>query len=199
MCSVENANAQCYTELASYPSNDQGYGRLQLDKILNFGVSSLNPISFYVIGDVETSSSNYRALTTGESHDHNFITPSVITNDLKVTLCYTDIESLPTSDTSSSVLINNLDIVLIDNNSGQQYQTLTHHIDGDTVNNVEMIIVTADNLSPAASYTVRVSAVGAISSGDQPYSLIISNDIDTYPEQEQVDPNDYYESFFYLR
>lgn len=199
MCIDNEGTDVCYSTISSYPSNDQGYGRLQLDKILNFGESSLHPISFYVIGDIDPLSSHYRTLATGQSNDHTFTTPSIITNDLKITLCYTDIEAALTTDTSQSTLINNLDIVLIDNSNNQIYRTLTFSTDGGTINNVEMILVSAANLSPSRSYTVRVSAVGAISSGSQPYALIISNDIQTFPEQKQSDVTDYYKSFFYLR
>ena len=45
------------TDLTHYPSNEQGYGVIQIDKVLNFATASLNPINLFVMGSASNSSS----------------------------------------------------------------------------------------------------------------------------------------------
>ena len=65
------------TQITKYPSNDQGYGRIQLDNVLNFGkLSSRRPLSLFVMGAALTTSPYYVKLSTNTSHFYTFTTSS---------------------------------------------------------------------------------------------------------------------------
>lgn len=65
------------TDITTYPSNDQGYGRIQLDNVLNFGKrSTRRPLSLFVMGAASKSSAYYVQLSTNSSHYYTFTTSS---------------------------------------------------------------------------------------------------------------------------
>ena len=54
------------TPVSNYPSNEQGYGSIQINNVLNFGVSTINPVNLFVMGSSSNkSASQYVALKIG--------------------------------------------------------------------------------------------------------------------------------------
>jgi hypothetical protein len=85
----------------------QGFGRIQLDNVLNFGTSTVSEnvqLSLFVIGAASYKSKYYRVLTNGEKAEHIFYTTSDETQPtIKITLAYTD---YPGASGSAQPLVN---------------------------------------------------------------------------------------------
>ena len=94
--------------LVGYPSNDQGYGRVQMNNVMNFGIASNDPLSLFVVGDVNPAGSLYRQLNNVD--DFNVFTFRVPTDQsVRITLSYTDYVS---TSSSSSIMVNELFIAV---------------------------------------------------------------------------------------
>ena len=87
-----------------YPSVVQGYGRIQMDKVLNFGgASSRSPLSLFVVGSVNSSQPHYASIRNKTQVDsYAFTTPSSGQTSIRVTLCYTD---YPAASGSNSAMV----------------------------------------------------------------------------------------------
>jgi hypothetical protein len=80
------------TETTSIGDNNQGYGRVQLNRVLSFGVnSSLNGVTLFVKGAASSSSEHYAEITSVSSpHTYTFRTQDHDDLDpIRVTLVYT--------------------------------------------------------------------------------------------------------------
>lgn len=142
-----------------YPSNIQGYGKIRLNSVLNFGVSTLNPISLFVVGAASTSSPHYASLTSLSDSDTYTFTTSADTNQpiIRVTLAYTDAVGTVGA---SVILVNDLTLtVKSPTETFQPLNSATSHID-----NVEMVQI--DTPTPSTTYTVKVSATTLSSTQD---------------------------------
>jgi hypothetical protein len=179
--------------LSAYPSNYQGYGRIQLDTVLNFASSNTNPLSLFVIGSAYNSS-HYAALSTGQSLFYHFTTSS--DNDqstLRVTLTYTD---YPGSSGSSKALVNELDVELyegyVDISNYNDDNVVTYpYRPSSTVDNVRVIDLATP--FPSTTYTVRVYA-DSVSSSTQPFALVVTGTVTaanvTYNDDDSVNNDD---------
>jgi hypothetical protein len=164
----DNDNGLYQQSTGGYPSNIQGYGRIRLSNVLNFGASSANPLTLFVRGAVETSSPFYAALTSPSQVDsYSFQTSSSSeTALLRVTLAYTDEFAVVGS---AITLINALSInVTTGSVSDGTFRSYSPYLAEDIgLNNLLMV----DIPSPSSNtlYTVQVSSVDLNSV--QPYAL----------------------------
>jgi serine protease AprX len=133
--------------LTGRPNNDEGYGRVDVDKATNLGKA--------IIVDEHTG------LSTGDVHKY----PLQVSGGgkLTATLVYTDAAA---SAGAAKSLVNDLDLVVVDP-SGHETSL------GDHTNNYEMIEAQAQ----AGNYEIRVKGTnvpqGPIG-GRQPYALVIT-------------------------
>lgn len=160
----DNTQGVYQQSTGGYPSNIQGYGRIRLDNVLNFGVSSTDPISLFVRGTVNTSSPYYASIDSSLQVDtYKFRTStSSVQPHIRVTLAYTDHYA---AIGSSITLVNALTINVTE---GQTMHSYSPYLAEDIgLNNVLMV----DIESPRSNteYTVQISSV-ALNSG-QPYAL----------------------------
>lgn len=99
---------------SGYPSVVQGYGRIEMKSVLNFGrASSRTPISLFVIGSVNGSQPHYASIKNKTQVDsYSFTTPSgSAVTSIRVTLCYTD---YPAASGASNVMVIVLFMIIID-------------------------------------------------------------------------------------
>jgi hypothetical protein len=173
---------------SDYPNNVAGYGRVQIDTILNFGsVSTNNPLSLYVIGDYDkmdmhkcngTSTKRYYFKTAG-------------TGNVRVTFAYTDKGSSAIGD-----LVNDIDFKIkkctsfsgndINANTFQCTATDTALVPPAlSTKPIQMINI----LSPTdeSIYVVELSCP-PIATYDQPYALVMTQSITKFPDLPENNP-----------
>lgn len=175
----------------SYPSTSQGYGRIQLDSVLNFDVAaSTNPISLFVMGAASSSSSRYASITatgSGQGNYYQFTVPSDSSSlhSVRVTMAYSDIAG--TVGISGSVLVNDLDVIVYE--GAVTSSTVTTGLTkfepyrvsaAPTENTVEVIDIAVSKLTAGRTYTVVVFA-NALSSAEQSYALVVTGDVNAAP------------------
>jgi serine protease AprX len=135
-----------------YPSNNQGWGRVALDRSLNIA---------YV--------NESRALRTGETAKYSFTADG--TDQLKISLVWTD---YPGSTSASTTLVNDLDLI-ITSPSGKVYVgndfSSPYNNNWDYKNNVENVFV---SLSERGTYTIEIDAYN-VPSGSQDFSIAVLN------------------------
>ena len=157
-----------WISLTQYPSAYQGYGRIQMNKVLNFGQSSRSPLTMFVKGGATPSQRHYVAFTTtGQLHAYNFTAGSHGT-PIRVTFCYTDYFG---STSSNNAMINTVTLT-IHSPSGTVLTPMT--TPDTTQSNVQMI----DIDSPVAGgvYTILIHAI-ALSRTPQPYAFVATGDL----------------------
>ena len=170
----DSSGHQSATPLATdiNPSNVQGFGRIQLNNVLNFADTRATPLYLFIIGAAESSNSHYRSLRNGETEKHIFYTTSDATQpSIRITLVYTD---YPGASGSTRPLVNDLNIVVVDTNGAILHRPQSY-IQGQTnVNNVQLILI--DNPLPSTTYTVVVSSSSTLAYA-QSYSLVMTGQI----------------------
>jgi hypothetical protein len=167
----DNDNGLYQQSTGGYPSNIQGFGRIRLSNVLNFGPSSTNPISLFVRGAADSTSPYYASLETESQVDtYIFLTSSSSPQpSIRVTLAFTDeIGAIG----SSVTLVNNLIInVTEEGGAGGSSKAYAPYLEEDLgLNNVVMVDI--PNPRSNTNYTVTVSA-RALNSA-QPYALGMS-------------------------
>ena len=82
-----------------YPSDVQGYGKIQMNKVLNFGDSSNAQLSLFVVGSSTPDQPHYAALhkDNNQNDTYTFLTPTSHRGGVRFTFAYTDLPG--TSDT----------------------------------------------------------------------------------------------------
>jgi subtilisin family serine protease len=150
----------------SYPNNNQGWGRVYLESIVQ--PSGGAKFSF---------ADNTTGLNTGESAQLTY-TVTDSSQPLKITLAWTD---APGSLVANTQLVNNLDLIVTapdgktiyrGNNFNGQFSNTTNKT--DKINNVEGVTVQ----KPATGkWTVKIQAAN-IPLGPQPYSLAVRGMLD---------------------
>jgi hypothetical protein len=163
-------DASKYTTLSGYPSTIQGYGRIQLNKVLNFGPSTTSPITMFVVGAASSSDARYAQLSiTGESKTYNFTTSASSTQpSIRLTFCYTDYFG---TTSSSNALINTLTVSIKSSRGNSFVPYLPSNI---VVSNTQVIDIT--NPTPATTYTVTVKA-NSINRSPQPFAMVITGSL----------------------
>jgi hypothetical protein len=94
-----------------YPNNNQGYGRVQVNSVLNFGAATLSPLTLFVIGDNNPTSARYRTLARNAAPQIFAFTVSS-TQMVRITLAYTDIPC--GSGTCNNIIQNDLGLNVTD-------------------------------------------------------------------------------------
>lgn len=152
--------------LSSYPSTVQGYGRIQLNKVLNFAQSTTDPITLFVLGAANSSQPNYVELTNSDNaHSYTFVT-SATTAAVRVTLAYTDY--FGSSGTSS--LINTIMVTVTDESTDTTFSP--YRVSNFVVTNLQVIDIATP--TAGATYRVDVSVSGSLVTASQPYALVVS-------------------------
>jgi len=160
--------------LDEYPSVYQGYGRVTLNKVLNFGDSSVKGegLSLFVRGGARSSDDYHTMLhETGEEHQYQFVTSDSEVVPIRVTIAFTD----PPPGISWTVAgVNSLGLSLVEEETGMVY--LPYEAFGTSGNNVKMINLESPKLN--SSYVVKVSATSLQS--NQSYALVVTGNITTF-------------------
>ena len=165
-----NGNLQVLESMNIYPNNIQGYGRIQLDAVLNFGKATRKPLTLFVVGAAyRNSTSLYATLSSTGSKATYVVSTSSDTSELRVTLAYTD---MPGVAGSAKPLINDLDVSVIQQSNNERYLPLPNNANS-RIDNVEMIIIS--DPVPYTNYTVTVTAYSL--STVQPYALVITGNV----------------------
>lgn len=147
------------TSLTTYPSNYQGFGRVQINRVLHFGPASTSPLTLSVIGDVSSTSSLYHAFTAAsQSYQTTFAVTSNTT--VRVVMAYSDYSS----GTPTSPIMQN--ILSLSVNDG----TTTFNPYTSSVSNTYYVMDIA--ATPGKTYTVTVQCT-SFSSGPQPFALVM--------------------------
>lgn len=176
------SSVTAYNLVSRYPNVYEGYGRIQLNKVLNFDQATMDPINLFLVGSVNSTQKNYAELTnTNKMNGYVFKTSSTISGTIRVTMVYTD----PVSSAGSFSIVNNITVTVHDSNGN----TFQRYIPSDApqFSNTQVI----DILSPTAStvYTVNVTVHNTLAISPQPYSLVISGEVSFLPDYYQ--PYDY--------
>ncbi len=161
------------TGVSGYPSDREGWGRLQLDRALCFFGANRK----LVVQDVR----NAMGLVTGESSEI-FVTVLTDAQDLRVTMVFTD---PPASVSAADPIINDLDLIVTRLNSqvpGGSVFRGNYFKDGqsmaggvaDEINNVEQVYLP----SPVPGvYSIAAVASAVNSIGPQGYALVVTGDV----------------------
>lgn len=198
---VADASRKSSTQILSGDvSFDKGYGIIQLDAVLNFGPSTIDPLTLFVKGAATNDGSgHYVELSTqGTEHDYDVRT-GANAGVIRVTLAYTD---PPKTTGSTDVLINDLDITLTNINTSQTYYPVWMAEQG-ALNNLEQITVySTDNggTEVVADTVWRVTVKATtLTQGPQAYALVVSTDTvqdlpfqPAYPLVDQEVENEYF-------
>jgi len=165
-------DAQGTLHSVRYPDHHQGYGRIELDQVIDL---TNRKYTLQVFGSANTSDPRYRHFTkTGDLHQYKVtINNSTKVPSLKATLVWTDKPSSPTSCEKSaiSVLTNDLDLKIIGPGGATIFYPVSMGGTGpDRSNNVEVVVV--PNPIPGGNYTIQVLAKSLVTS--QPYALVFT-------------------------
>ena len=151
---------------ATYPSNVQGYGRIDMSSVLNFEAASTAPLNLFVLAGATSSDQHYEEFTlSGQSYQTTFSTTSS-SSPIRITMVYTDYYSstLSSSNTNGEAMQNILSLSVSPGPSPLQ-------VSGTVQSNVQVIDIPTPSTSTV--YTVTVSC-DLLSFGPQPFALVIS-------------------------
>ena len=173
--SSDSSNHHAATQLPggnnNYPSNIQGYGRIELDNVLHFENSKTPKLYLFVIGAAEYGNKHYRSIKNGETEKHTFYTTSdSVQPSIRITLSYTDYAG---TSGSSRPLVNDLNIIVVDGSGTILHRSQTSTGESD-YNNVKMILI--DDPIPDTAYTAIISSNGNLAY-TQPYALVMTGQI----------------------
>lgn len=164
---VSSSGSITITDLKSdsYPSNSQGYGRIELSRLLQFNSpSSTNPLSLFALGDVNSMSPLYVSLNASSQVDTYVINTGekAPSDRIRVTLAYTD---YPASASDTSILKNVLVLKVTESTSGS-----TQTMSGNSV-------LVVDFSSPRALTSYIVSVYSTTLLTQQPYALVMTGQV----------------------
>lgn len=144
-----------------YPSNKQGYGRIQLSNVLNFASSSADGISLFVRGAALSSSPMYVAIgSKAQKHNYTFTTSlDEAQSPIRITLSYSD----DPGTVGGKVVVNDLSIDV--RGGGEDFLPLNRF--DRNINNVEMVVIN----TPVSNTTYTVTVYAEDLSSVQPYAL----------------------------
>ena len=160
----------------TFPNNDQGFGRLHLENVLYFPGDSRKLLVY------DHGFDGSRGIVTGETWERKVVVSSS-SEDLKITLVWTDYPGIPGA---STALVNDLDLVAIAPDGTEYHGNIfsgstigsvyssANPSSYDRVNPEEEIWV---NSPATGTWTIRV--VGYSVAVAQPFALVITGDLDT--------------------
>ena len=150
------------TSLSAYPSNYQGFGRVQINRVLHFGPASTSPLTLSVIGDVSRSPLYQEFTGASQSHTTTFTVDS--STNVRIVLAYTDYSS---GTSTSPIIQNKLSLSATDGST-----TFTPYL--NSISNTYYVLDIA--AVPGKTYNVTVSCT-SFTSGPQPYALVMVGSI----------------------
>jgi hypothetical protein len=159
-----------YANLNNYPSTTQGYGRVTIGNVLNFGKSESKYLSLFVRGSASKSEKYYVYLNgTGDKDHYDFETSGkTVQSDIRITVTFTDVLSAFNAATAG---VHSLSMTALNLNTSTSYSSL---VAGSTQkNNVAMIEI----INPPPNSTFRVTVRADLVTGIQPYAIVISGSI----------------------
>lgn len=154
--------------IAGYPSNREGWGRLLLDDALFFAGDA----RAMIVRDVRNAS----GLSTGEVDEYEIDVQSGLS--FRVTMAFTDV---PAAHAAAIASVNDLDLEVTGPNGtylGNVFASDWSALGGlpDNLNNVERVVLPAGGFT-AGTWTVRVRA-NSVPDGPQGYALHVSGDVE---------------------
>lgn len=160
--------------LTEYPSNNQGYGRITIDSVLNFGLTAeTDYLSLFVRGGATPADNYYVSFQAqGEEHTYQFKTGRAVSqHPIRITVVYTDL--LPGS-SANTADVNFISVMATNLNTSTTYFPLS--AGSSTSTNVIVI----DIASPAANSTFNV-VVTCLSFlvEEQPYAIVMTGEVST--------------------
>ncbi|MBI3819230.1 MAG: S8 family serine peptidase [Planctomycetes bacterium] len=167
------------TGVAGYPSNQEGWGRLQMDQ----GLSFTGDTRKLIVKDVRKSV----GMTTGQTKVYTFSVTSS-SEKLAVTLAFHD---APGTINAANPVINNLDLKVTApgniNYLGNVFTSGFSSTGGvaDAKNNVERVLL---NNPTVGVYTVTITAT-SVPTGPQGFGLAINGAVSETPVLTSVSPN----------
>jgi hypothetical protein len=161
------------TTLPSYPSNNEGYGRITIGNVLNFAVEAEKEfLSLFVRGGATPTDKYYVSFQNeGEEHTYIFKTgPAAAQHAIRITVVFNDV--LP-AEGATVANINTLSLVATNLNSSTSYYPLS--AGGTTVSTNVLVI---DIASPAANSTFSVVVTAtSVLDDEQPYAIVMSGEV----------------------
>lgn len=149
--------------LGAYPSNEQGYGRVSIDRILAPVVS--DSARLFVRGAAHATDPYYVNFNeTGQRHLYEIVVGWRPPRVLRVTVTYTDFPAFPTME---NMIINRLSVVVRDGTSGQLYSRINSAWEKDNV-------FVIDIHDPLANSTLLVNILAEFLLSEQSYALVVS-------------------------
>lgn len=163
-----------------YPSNVIGYGRIQLNTVLNFGSSKRTPVTLFVVGAAHRNSSLYAAVTSKTGVNYTFYT-SARPKTIRITMVYTDF--YPANGAYKSPLVNDLDLVVFYRTASGVCQFTYPLPDNRNSPNDTVEMVELSHPVPNTNYTVWIRGRKLVQV-PQPFALVVTGDVtfvnDTY-------------------
>eukprot|EP01039_Chlorochromonas_danica_P002662 gene2662-2907_t len=181
-------SASNYATLSGYPSIYQGYGRIEMSAVLQFGSqATMNPLNLFVVGSKNSSYPHYtQFLGTGGVRLYTVTTSGAST--VRVVLCYTDRSGSAASDTTG---MKNRLTLSVTGNDGSSYTPYRYGV--YPYSNVQVIDITS---STSTVYTIKIVAT-SLSASPQAFSLVAVSNSTTYladGESNAVDRSYHYGS-----
>ena len=164
-----------------YPDSRQGYGRMQLDKVLHFETSTSSPLNLQVFaGAFLSSHSLYKDIASGSTQTFTFTTAATTLTVLRVVLCFVDykgdVSSVTTTDGSMK---NQITMTVLKQGSSTPYTA------ADTDSTVQFVNI--DDPAPSTTYTITVTATISLGASTLPYALVAVSDLAASPPLEDDD------------
>lgn len=158
-----------------YPSVEQGYGRISIAEVLNFGSSSAANLTLFVRGSARKEDKYFASFTkAGQSHFYNFSVSASPPSRIRVTVVYTDFPAMPSS---SNMMVNVLSTKVSNILTGETYG----RINGQWIEDNVMVV---DIIKPIASASYIVEVFAQSLTIEQPYALVMTGDIYISPSTE---------------
>jgi hypothetical protein len=154
---------------STYPSAIQGYGRIEMSSVLNFGEdASVSPINLFLMGSSDSSQDHYTEFySSGVTHYYNFNSDG---SPIRVTLQWTDYPgSALTSETNGEALVNFLLLRVTSNVGDNEYSYL---VSGMVRDNTQVVDIPSP--TNGATFTAQVYCSVLSNNGPQPYALVIT-------------------------
>jgi hypothetical protein len=156
------------SSIPSYPSVEQGYGRVTLGDVLNFGSSEGEHLALFVRGGARRGDMHYVSFNeSGEWHTYEFSVGDIPPPKIRVTVTYTDIAAYPSQ---SVVLINRIVLTVSNMETGEIHERINKAFSEDNV-----LVVDISAPYPNSSYVVKVLAANIVA--EQSYALVMTGSI----------------------
>ena len=191
-----------------YPSSQQGYGRIQLNTVLNFGKPQScssgvcqpnNPLSLYLIGGNSTNAIVPAAAFTAVGVKQYYFKTGSAAGPVRITMTYYDYKYTGSSFTSASNMMNTLQLTAVSCGSGTVtgldvnggscstpgsvlYPSLTTI--GTTVQMIDI-----QNAPPNTVYQIQVQCASLIAATKlQPFAVVATQNVISFPPGPNDNP-----------